>query len=85
MELPVVSKGEHRRLVRFFAILPAVLGAISVIIGILSLAAWTFFYLSGLPLDAAGTTIVVGVIALVVTLVSLGIRKLRKQPQAEPK
>src|SRR5436189_5711457 len=40
MELPVVSRGEHSKLVRFFATLPAVLGAISAIIGVLSLAAW---------------------------------------------
>ena len=59
--------------------------ATTVVILVLSLAAWTFFYLKGLPLGAADTTIVVGAIALVVTLVSLGIRKLRKQPQAEPK
>ena len=40
MDLPVVSRGEHRKLVRFFAMLPAVLGAISAIIGVLSLVAW---------------------------------------------
>jgi signal transduction histidine kinase len=40
MELPVVTRGEHRKLVRFFATLPAVLGIISAIIGMLGLLAW---------------------------------------------
>jgi signal transduction histidine kinase len=40
MELPVVSRGEQRRLVRFFATLPVVLGISSAIIGVLGLAAW---------------------------------------------
>lgn len=40
MDLPVVSRSEHRKLVRFFAILPALLGAITAIVGILSLSAW---------------------------------------------
>jgi signal transduction histidine kinase len=44
MELPVVSRGEHRRLVRFFVILPAVLGLISAIIGVLGLMSWATGY-----------------------------------------
>ena len=55
--------------------------AIAVAILVLSLAAWTFFYLAGMPLGAAETTIVVGLVALFVTLVSLGARWLRKRPQ----
>ena len=74
MELPVVSRGEHRKLVRFFATLPAVLGAISAIIGVLSIAAWSVGreYLTQLipaslpmsPLSAA--CLVISGIALVV-------------------
>jgi signal transduction histidine kinase len=44
MELPVVSRGEQRTLVRFFARLPAVLGLISAIIGALSLVSWALGY-----------------------------------------
>lgn len=40
MDLPVVSRGEHRKLIRFFTALPAMLGTISAIIGVLSLLAW---------------------------------------------
>ena len=57
-------------------------GPAIVAILVLSLAAWTFFYLAGLPLGAAETTIVVGVVALLVTLGSLGVRRMRKRPQA---
>src|SRR5512141_409428 len=42
MSLPAVTQREHRRLVRFFSILPVVLGAISVVVGILGLVAWAF-------------------------------------------
>ena len=50
---------------------------------VLSLAAWTFFYLPGLPLGAAETTVVVGAVALVVTLASPAIRRVRKRPQTK--
>ena len=60
-------------------------GATAVVILVLSLAAWAYFYLQGLPLGLADTTIVVGAISVLVVLVSLIIRKFRKQPQAEPK
>ncbi len=42
MSIPAVTQGEHRRLVRFFSILPVVLGGISVVIGTLGLVAWAF-------------------------------------------
>jgi hypothetical protein len=57
----------------------------AVAILVLSLAAWTFFYLAGLPLGAAETTIVVGFVALLVTLASLAARRLRKVPASEKK
>ena len=50
---------------------------------VLSLAAWAFFYLSGLPLGAAETTVVVGIIAILVTLVNLAVRKIRNRPQVK--
>ena len=56
--------------------------ATAIAILVLSLAAWTYFYLAGLPLGAAETTIVVGVVALLVALVRLGVRRIRKRPQA---
>jgi len=57
--------------------------ATAVTILVLSLAAWTFFYLAGLPLGAAETTIVVGVVALLVTLGNWGARRIRKRPQTK--
>jgi len=41
MAQPAVVRPEPRRLVRFFTILPAILGGISSIIGALAIAAWT--------------------------------------------
>jgi hypothetical protein len=49
---------------------------------ILSLAVWTFFYLSGLQLGAAETTVVVGAIAVLVALGNIAVRRIRKRPQA---
>jgi O-antigen/teichoic acid export membrane protein len=60
-------------------------GPTAVAILVLSLAAWAYFFMKGLPLDLASTTIVVGAITLIVTLVSLLIRKFRKPPEAQPK
>jgi hypothetical protein len=39
-----------------------------VIILVLSLAAWLYFYVDSVPLNAAETTVVVGLIALIVVL-----------------
>jgi hypothetical protein len=49
---------------------------------VLSLAAWAFFYLAGVPLGAAETTVVVGVVALLVVLISLAMRRIRKPAEA---
>ena len=56
--------------------------ATAIAILVLSLAAWAFFYLAGLPLGAAETTVVVGAVALVVTLGNFGARRIRKRLQA---
>jgi Signal transduction histidine kinase len=74
MELPVVSRGEHRRLVRFFATLPAMLGLISAIVGVLSLLAWaagneelTTLIPASLPVSPlSGVCMILSGIALVV-------------------
>ena len=49
----------------------------------LSLLAWSFFYLSGLPLGAAETTVVVGLIGLVVICVNRAVRRIRKRRESE--
>jgi signal transduction histidine kinase len=74
MELPVVSRGEHRKLVRFFATLPAVLGVISAIVGVLALLAWaagneelTSLIPASLPMSPlSGVSIILAGLALVV-------------------
>lgn len=73
MALPTATQGENRRLVRFFTILPAVLGAISAIVGALSIVAWaagreelTAPLSAGLPMSPlSGASIVVSGVALI--------------------
>jgi signal transduction histidine kinase len=40
MDLPAIPQGEHRRIVRFFTILPAALGGIVALLGLFGLGAW---------------------------------------------
>jgi hypothetical protein len=53
----------------------------AVVILVLSLCVWVYFYLVGLPLGAPGTAVVVGVMALLVTLADALVRRIRKRPQ----
>jgi len=45
---------------------------------VLSVAVWSVFYFSGYPLDGGSTTVVVGLMAILVTLVAAGARRLAK-------
>jgi amino acid transporter len=45
---------------------------------VVSVVVWSFFYFSGYPLDAGSTTVVVGLMAILVTLVAAGARRLAK-------
>jgi hypothetical protein len=49
---------------------------------VLSLCVWAFFYLAGVPLGAAETTVVVGAVALLVVLIRLVMRHIRKPAEA---
>lgn len=74
MSLPAVTQGEHRRLVRFFTVLPVALGGISIVTGALGLVAWalgreeyTSLLPASLPMSPlAAACIVVSGIALIV-------------------
>ena len=50
---------------------------------ILSLVAWTYFYLVGLPLGAPETVVVVGICAVAVMFVKFALGRLRKRSPAK--
>jgi Flp pilus assembly protein TadB len=50
---------------------------------IISLVAWTYFYLVGLPLGASETVVVVGICAVAVMFVKFALGRFRKRTPAK--